>query len=203
MRSTQFILIRHGQTIWNFEGRLQGHLDSPLTELGLLQTERIADRLASQPHHAIYSSDLQRTSQAAKLIAEKTGNSVVMDKRLRERNYGILEGLTRTEMKEKYPKEFSLLQSGEPDYAIPEGETESNFFKRCVACLEDLAQRHTGQTILVVTHLGVLNCLFRHVLGIPLDAPRRFKALEGSLNSIYFKRGVWVLETWGDVSHLK
>ena len=196
------MIIRHCQTTWNLEGRLQGHLDSPLTELGLWQTERIAERLASQAYHAIYSSDLERAFQTAKSIAGKTGNSMLIDPRLRERNYGILEGLTRAEMKTKYPEEFSRLQSAAPDYAIPEGETEAQFFQRSIACLEELARNHSGQKIIVVTHLGVLNCLFRHMFGIPLDVPRRFKVLEGSLNSVHFKKAEWVLETWGDVSHL-
>ncbi len=201
MKTTQVIALRHGQTVWNLEGKRQGQMDSPLTEAGLSQTEKIAERLATQTLHAVYSSDLGRAHQTAMCISEKTGHRILIEPRLRERSFGIFEGFTNAEIKKKLSKEWLLYRSGGPDYVIPNGESATGFFQRCITCLEELAQNHPGERIIVVTHFGVLNCLFRHVLGIPLEAPLKFKVLEGSLNFLQFRSGRWILEPPGDVNH--
>lgn len=203
MKATHLIVLRHGQTLWNRENRLQGQQDSPLTDLGLKQTAGIVKRLADHQSKFVYTSDLSRAHIAAKKIAEIIGATLRIDDRLREQNYGIFEGLTRAEMKEKYLQEFSLFKSRQPDFAIPGGESKSNFFERSVACFEELSRKHAGEQVIVVTHLGVLDNLFRYILNIPLDAPRKFKSLEGSFHSVYFKSRKWVIETWGDVSHVR
>jgi probable phosphoglycerate mutase len=202
MKATEIVLVRHGQTVWNLEGRRQGHRDSPLSEHGLFQAQRIADRLSERKFAAIHSSDLGRAYQTAERIARTTGNQIRTDPRLRERNYGIFEGLTGEEVNRICPEEFSLFRKSGPDFVIPKGESTTVFHQRCISCLEELACHHEGENFIVVTHLGVLNCLFRHILGVPADVSRRFEVPEGSLNLVHYTSGKWNLITWGDISHL-
>ena len=103
MSRTQLIIVRHGQTEWNLKLIRQGHLDSPLTEMGLAQARALGERLALETFTALYSSDLGRAVQTAQLIAAATGHTIVTDPRLRERHLGIFQGLNGDELREKYP----------------------------------------------------------------------------------------------------
>ncbi|HIJ74156.1 MAG TPA: histidine phosphatase family protein [Candidatus Hydrogenedentes bacterium] len=202
MASTQVVVVRHGETEWNLEGRLQGHLDSPLTEKGVAQARALADRLEGQAFDVLYSSDLGRAYHTAEIIGNKIGVDVTTDKRLRERHLGIFQGRTWREIEETSPDEYALYMGSGPDYVIPEGESARQRFDRTIACLEDVACSHPGATVLVVAHGGVLNGLFRHTLGIPLEASRRFKLWNAGINTFYYEDGAWTLGTWGDVGHL-
>lgn len=203
MDATYVMVVRHGETEWNTEGRRQGHLDSTLTAKGRAQAEALAQRFTPESCSAIYSSDLGRAYETAKVIAEKTGHEVVADARLRERNLGIFQGLDGDEIRARYPREYEEHRNGGADHAVPEGESFRQQTRRNMACLEELAKRHTGQIIMVVTHGGVLSALFRHTLDISLDAPRRFSFKNASVNTFRFQDGIWGLETWGDVTHLQ
>jgi len=198
----ELIVVRHGETVWNAEGRQQGHLDGDLNELGKRQAEAIADRLAREAFDALYSSDLARACQTARYIARKTGHEILTDSRLRERHLGIFQGLTMTEVQQRYPDAFARFGSGDPDYVIPDGESARQRHDRTVGCVAEIAARHPGQRLVIVAHGGVLDGLLRHALAIPLDAPRRYKLFNASLNTLFVQDGIWQLGTWGDVSHL-
>jgi probable phosphoglycerate mutase len=203
MERTQLIVVRHGQTTWNSERKFQGHLDSQLSSKGISQAHSLARRLVNRNFSALYSSDLGRAMQTAQIIAAAAAHDVVPDARLRERNLGIFQGLTGEEIETTYPEEYELYRSRDPDYVVPGGESLRQQVEQNVACLEELAQRHLGESIVVVTHGGVLSGLFRHVLSIPLEAPRRFEFPNSGLNVFTFGEGYWTLQTWGDVSHLR
>lgn len=200
--SARMIFVRHGQTEWNVEGRAQGHLDSVLTPQGRAQALAVGQRLKEMDFSRLYSSDLGRARQTAEIIAGQTGHEVTTDSRLREKAMGIFEGLTRAEMEEKYLEEVTLYFSRDPDYIVPDGESERQFFDRNVACFEELAASHYGETILVVTHGGVLKNLFYLVIDLSLESPRRHSLLNSSLNTVIRDNGEWRIENWGDVTHL-
>jgi probable phosphoglycerate mutase len=202
MQRTHVIIVRHGQTEWNIAGIRQGHLDSRLTPRGMLQAQALAQRLAREKFNAIYSSDLGRAVQTALAIADVTGHEMITDPRLRERHLGIFQGLNGDQIQAKYPEERRLLRSIGPDYVIPGGESMRQQVERNVAYLNELAQKHQGETIVVVTHGGVVSGFFRHTLAIPLDAPRRFEFVNAGLNVFFREDDSWMLLTWGDVSHL-
>lgn len=202
MEPSGLIILRHGETTWNVEGRYQGHLDSPLTPRGEAQARALARRLTSASFTALYSSDLGRASQTAGFIAQATGHQIRPDPRLRERNLGIFQGLLKSEIKQKLADEYRLFKTGGPDHAMPGGESDRQAAERSLACLEELARRHSSQTIVVVAHGGTISMLLRHTLGIPLGTPRRFERFNASWNMFEWDDGKWRLETWGDVSHL-
>jgi probable phosphoglycerate mutase len=202
MERTQVIIVRHGQTQWNQRGIRQGHLDSDLTTKGIAQAKALGIRLAREHFTMLYSSDLGRAVHTARIIAASTGHEIMTDARLRERHLGIFQGLDGAEIKAKYPEEYRLHRTVGPDYVIPEGESVRQQVARNVAYLTEIATTHGGQTIVVVTHGGVLSGLFRHTFSIPFDAPRRFEFTNAGLNVFSYQEGNWFLQTWGDTSHL-
>jgi 2,3-bisphosphoglycerate-dependent phosphoglycerate mutase len=202
MGRTQLIVIRHGQTEWNIKLIRQGHLDSPLTERGLAQARALAQRLTQETFSLLYSSDLGRAVQTAQTIADTTGHEIITDARLRERHLGIFQGLNADEIKDKFPEEYRLHRTIGPDYVIPGGESVRQQVARNVACFNEIAEKHLGETIVVVTHGGVLSGFFRHTFSIPFDAPRRFEFTNAGLNIFNYEQGNWFMQTWGDVSHL-
>jgi 2,3-bisphosphoglycerate-dependent phosphoglycerate mutase len=202
MQRTHIIIVRHGQTEWNIKGIRQGHLDSRLTERGMAQATALGQRLGREKFTALYSSDLGRAVETAREIARVTGHEIITDARLRERHLGIFQGLNGEEITTKYPEERRLMRTGGPTYVIPGGESMVQQVARNVAFLDYLAQKHLGETVVVVTHGGVVSGFFRHTLAIPLDAPRRFEFVNAGLNVFAHEEGIWLLLTWGDVSHL-
>jgi probable phosphoglycerate mutase len=200
---TRVILLRHGETTWNIEGRYQGQLDSPLTPVGIAQAQALARRFAGAKFTALYSSDLGRALETATCIAKTSGHEVRADARLRERHLGIFQNLLKADLKQKFSEQYRLFKSGGPDYVIPQGESGRQAAERSNACLEELARRHAGETIVVVAHGGTISALLRHTLGIPLGTPRRFGRRNASWNVFLWDDGKWFLETWGDVSHLE
>lgn len=202
MQRTQIIIVRHGETEWNIRGIRQGYLDSPLTTKGLAQAKALAQRLVREKFTALYSSDLGRALQTAQEVAKVTGHEIVTDARLRERHLGIFQGLNAEEINAKHPEERRLMRSQGPGYVIPGGESMVQQVARNIECLNELAKRHQGEQVLVVTHGGVVSGFFRHTLEIALEAPRRFEFVNAGINVFAHEDGNWMLLTWGDVSHL-
>ena len=203
MPSSRLILARHGQTAWNLQGRLQGQLDSPLNETGVAQAYALAERLSGFDFYAIYSSDLGRAMETSGIVSERTGRAVRPDERLRERNMGILQGLTAGENLLRHREEYEKFLSWNPDYAVPDGESDRQMQTRVVDCMNDLARRHDEETVVVITHGGVLFLFLKHILGIPLDTSRRFSIHNAAINSITMDtNGRWMLEILGDITHL-
>jgi probable phosphoglycerate mutase len=199
---TQFILVRHGETEWNRLGRIQGHLDSPLNPQGVAQAESVAARLEHEPFDRLVCSDLGRAISTAMIIAKRTGHEVEADARLRERHYGIFQGMTRAEARSTYPDTYAEYEVEDVDHAIPSGESSRQCFRRNLACLQELAARHVGGRLVVVAHGGVLDGLHRHVLGLSHVGARAFTIVNASLNWFSYEGGAWQLERWGDAAHL-
>ena len=206
----KLIAIRHGETEWNREGRKMGHMDSPLTRLGVWQAKAIAKRLKSVEFSALYSSDLGRAVQTAQKIASQCRIEVVVEKGLRERNWGIFEGLTPEEMQAKYPKEWSEYKSFGSMYNVPEGESPERILNRTTRVLTAIAMRHQNDQVVVVTHGAFLIPFFEFVLGIPPGDESRFKRYNASYSTFEYSTGnerlprcgKWSIETWNDISHL-
>jgi len=204
MSSTKLIIIRHGETLWNVEGKKQGQLDSSLTALGIEQAQALAQRLIEESFTVLYSSDLGRAAETARYIADRTNHKVCLDEKLRERNFGIFQGLTDGQIKNEYPAEYHSHLADRVDYVIPNGESLRQFYARVTACLENLTARTAGQTIAVVTHGGVIDGWFRFIFDLPLEIPRKAKLWNASINCIVHEDAVgWTLHTWGDVNHIK
>ncbi len=198
----EIVVVRHGETAWNQEARMQGHLDSPLNAAGIEQAEAVAVRLAAERFAALYSSDLGRAYETARRIAARTGHRVVADARLRERHLGVLQGLTRADAQRELPDVYEGYRSGGPEYVIPSGESAAQTSARVLAALAEIGGRHAGERAVVVAHGGVLDVLYRTSLGLPHEGPRMFTILNASINVFRYASGAWRLEVWGDVSHL-
>jgi len=173
-----------------------------LTARGLAQAKALGQRLSRERFTALYSSDLGRALQTAREIANVTGHTIVTDVRLRERHLGIFQGLNAEEIAANHAEERRLMRSQGPGYVIPGGESMVQQVERNLACLNELAARHEGEQIVVVTHGGVVSGFFRHTLEIALEAPRRFEFVNAGINVFVREEGNWMLLTWGDVSHL-
>ena len=200
--STRFIVVRHGETQWNVEARIQGHHDSPLTSAGLAQAEAIAARLAEERFDALVSSDLGRALQTAAPIAALCGLAVMPDARLRERRFGVGEGLTYEELDQRWPDVFSRLRATDPDVAIPGGETRRQFHERVRGAFRQLAREHAGRRVAVVSHGGVLAALYRIVHDIPLATAHRIPIANAAYNAVAFHADAWAIEAWDDTAHL-
>lgn len=202
-KETTLVLIRHGETEWNKAGRYQGHDDSPLTTRGLAQARAATEALSDESFHAIYSSDLGRAQQTAAVIAEKIAGEVHVDPRLREQHYGLLQGLNKPDARKTDPDFFISLNKGNPQYVPKGGESRQQRHERVIQALEKIADKHSGEHILIVTHGGVVDSLLRETLGIPLEAPRHYSLYNLAINRFLRLEQVWTLVSWGDVSHLK
>ncbi len=200
---THLILIRHGETLWNRERRMQGQRDSPLTDTGMHQARCLGRRLADLSFSVLYSSDLGRAYETARSVAGVTGHDIAAEPRLRERHFGVFEGLTTDEIASRFPAEYDCFKSRNPAYVIPGGESAQQFRDRCLAVLEDIAERHSGETVAVVTHGLVLDIAYREAHAIALGEPRLVPLLNASLNVFHYANRHWSCECWGDVSHLQ
>jgi probable phosphoglycerate mutase len=199
---TRFIVVRHGETAWNVEARIQGHKDSPLTAAGLAQADAIAARLARERFDALVASDLGRAVQTARRIAAHCGLAVSLDARLRERSFGVGEGLTYAEMDARWPDVFSRVRETDPDLVIPGGESRRQFHERVRQAFAALVREHHGARVAVVAHGGVLAALYRIVHGIPVGQPHRVPIANASYNAVAFHADAWSVEAWDDTGHL-
>jgi len=203
---TTLLLIRHGETAWNAERRLQGHIDIALNPEGLRQAEALADALAGETVDVVVASDLQRARQTAEAVAARHGLAVQIDAALRERCYGAFEGLLYSEIAQRYPADFRAWQARDVDAQMPaglrEGETFRRFYQRSLTAILDWAARHPGRTLAMVAHGGVLECAYRAATGMPLETPRNFPIKNASVNRFTIRDGKLGLDAWGEVAHL-
>lgn len=203
---TEIILVRHGETEWNAARRLQGHTDIGLNALGRRQAAALGRALAVEPVAAIYSSDLQRALHTAQAVAASRTMTVAIDAALRERCYGGFEGVTHDDLPGLFPDAYAAMQRRDEDARFPDGErraeTLRKFSRRSVDAIVRLAQAHRGETIVIVAHGGVLECLYREARQIGLKPARDFEILNASINRLRWDGTAFHIDAWSIINHL-
>jgi probable phosphoglycerate mutase len=182
--------------------RIQGQLDIPLDATGLWQAERLALALQGAGIQALVSSDLQRARQTAAPLAAATGLAVQHDAALRERGFGRFEGSTYAEVEAQWPEEALRWRLREPAFGPGGGEPLQAFYDRSVQAVLALAERHAGQTLAVVAHGGVLDCLYRAAARIDLQAPRTWQLGNAVINRLLLSGEGLSVVGWNDARHL-
>ena len=200
---TMLWLIRHGETSWNAEGRVQGQTDVPLSEVGHAQARAVATLFAGRQIDALYSSDLQRVTQTAQPVAQALGLAIRVEPMLRERHYGMFETLTYAEVKVRHPEEYARFKAHDPEFDFRGGEGLRVFFERSVACLTTIAARHAGEEVLIFTHGGVLDMAYRHAKQLGFASKRDFEIPNAALNQIEIAGDDWKVLAWAERAHLE
>jgi 2,3-bisphosphoglycerate-dependent phosphoglycerate mutase len=200
---TRILAIRHGETAWNVDTRIQGHLDIPLNDTGRRQARRLATALADEPLHAVYSSDLSRAHQTATALAQAVGLGVQPVPGLRERSFGHFEGRTFREIEAQWPDQALRWRQRDPEFCPAGGESLTTFYARVIEQAEALAALHAGETIALVAHGGVLDCLYRAATRVDLQAPRTWELANASINRLLHTPAGFTLVGWADTQHLQ
>ncbi len=193
---------RYGKPHANVEARIQGHGDSHLTEEGSAQGEAIGARLANEPCDVLISSDLGRAHETAKRISSRNGQLIELEPRLRERAFGVGEGMGYAELDRLYPGSFLRTGAVDPDLCVPGGESRRQFHERVRDAFEDMAIKHAGRNVIAVAHGGVLTSLYRHIQGIRLEDAHPIRISNASYNRLSHDGSRWTIEVWSDTAHL-
>ena len=201
-QATRILAIRHGETDWNVDGRIQGQLDIPLNAMGQWQVHRLALAVADEGIAAVYSSDLLRAFETAQSVSRGCGEPIVTDTGLRERGFGEFEGLSYAEINARWPELGERWRKRDPEFGAPGGETLNQFYARSIATAERLAALHPGQTIALVSHGGVMDCLYRAASRVALDAPRSWQLGNAAINRLLYTPQGFTLVGWSDTWHL-
>lgn len=200
---TRICLVRHGETEWNAERRIQGQIDIGLNATGLRQAAAAGRWLKAAGIVALYSSDLKRAWTTALALGEALSLQPSAVPQMRERRYGVFEGLTYAEAQARYPDGYAAFEGRNAAYNFENGESLHEMYDRVTGKLQELAAAHRGQNIAVVLHGGVLDIINRFVRGNPLEAPRDFLIPNAGVNWIAAVDGCWRIETWGETAHLE
>jgi probable phosphoglycerate mutase len=200
---TRILAVRHGETAWNRESRIQGHTDIALNEHGRWQATRLAQALRDEPIAACYASDLSRARATAQAVANALGQSVATHTGLRERCFGQFEGQTWAELEAAWPTETQAWRKRLPDFAPPGGESLRQLQARVVAAVGELAARHAGEQVLMVVHGGVLDMLYREATRLDLQAPRSWELPNTAINRLLWSPEGLGLVGWADTIHLQ
>jgi probable phosphoglycerate mutase len=200
--ATRLVVIRHGETDWNVGQRIQGQLDIGLNATGRRQAERLAEALAGEALAAIYASDLSRAADTARAVAAATGAPLTLDAALRERAFGVFEGVTFRDIEQRWPDDARRWRQRDPAFGPGGGERLDAFYARSVGAALRLAAQHPGEAIALVAHGGVLDCLYRAAARVSLDAPRTWKLGNAAINRLLHADGGLVLVGWDDSAHL-
>jgi probable phosphoglycerate mutase len=204
---TEILLIRHGETDWNVDKRLQGHIDIGLNAAGQRQAALLGQALAAEPLDAVFASALQRARDTAQAVAQRQALSVQIDAGLRERCYGGFEGLRHHEIEQRYPQDYAAWKAREPDARYPAGErvaeTMREFSARAVAAVTGLISHGGYRKVAIVTHGGVLECLYRWARQAGFGQPRDFDIFNASINRLHWDGEHLHIRQWADISHLQ
>ena len=205
MQATRIIAVRHGETAWNVDTRIQGHLDIPLNDTGQWQARQLGRALAEERVAAIYSSDLQRAWATARAVADSTGAPLNAERGLRERSFGDFQGRTFQQIERDSPEQALRWRKRDPHF-VPEGGGESlvTLRKRIACTVDEVAARHRGQQIVLVAHGGVMDVLYRLATGLDLQAPRTWQLTNTAINRLLWTgdNGL-TLVGWADTQHLE
>ncbi len=202
-RPTRICLVRHGETEWNAARRIQGQIDIGLNATGLQQATAAGRWLKTANIVALYSSDLRRAWTTAQAIGDALGLSAVAVPELRERRYGVFEGLTYDEARAQHPEGYAAFEGRNAEYDFENGESLKVMYARVTAKLQEIAAAHPGANVVVVLHGGVLDIINRFVRGNSLEAPRDFLIPNAGINWVAAVDGHWRLESWGETLHLE
>jgi probable phosphoglycerate mutase len=201
-RPTRLCVVRHGETEWNAERRIQGQIDIGLNATGQRQAQAAGRWLKSAGISALYASDLRRAWDTAQAIGVALQLQPVAAPELRERRYGVFEGLTYAEAATRFPEGYAAFEGRNADYAFENGESLKVMYARVTGKLCEIAALHPGQNIAVVVHGGVLDVINRFVRGNSLEMARDFLIPNAGINWIALHDGRWTLESWGETGHL-
>ncbi|WP_284337870.1 histidine phosphatase family protein [Comamonas sp. NoAH] len=204
MLATRIVAIRHGETSWNVDARIQGHLDIPLNDIGLWQAQRASAALADEHFDAIYSSDLQRALHTAQALGSATGCTVQPDAGLRERCFGSFEGRTFKEIEAEQPEQALRWRKRDPDFVPDDGGESLHMLRgRIQHTVDRLASKHVGGQIALVAHGGVMDILYRLATHQDLQAARTWELGNAAINRLLWTPDGLSLVGWGDVAHLQ
>jgi 2,3-bisphosphoglycerate-dependent phosphoglycerate mutase len=205
MTITRFCLVRHGETDWNAKRRLQGHTDIDLNARGLAQAEQMARAIKriNLAFDVLYTSDLQRAAKTAKAIEQLFSTSAITNVGLRERHLGALQGLTTDEAPQLEPDLWRSHLSRNVTEELRGGESIQQFADRINTALEKIREQHLGKTVLLVSHGGALDMMYRIASNQPLDAEKAVAVPNASLNWISHDGRSWKVDGWADTSHLE
>ena len=201
-QATLLLLIRHGETEWNRDARIQGHTNITLSAQGHGQARAVAAALADTDIQAIYASDLLRALETAQSIAQAHGLPVHTDAGLRERAFGAFEGSSFAQLQAIHPEACERWRKRDPSFAAPGGERLDDFYARVTTTVLRIAANHAGQTVVIVSHGGVLDCLHRCATGQDLHAPRTWELRNAAINRVLVAEGRMTLVGWNDGGHL-
>jgi probable phosphoglycerate mutase len=203
MQATRIIALRHGETAWNVDTRIQGQLDVGLNDTGLWQARQAARALSGEAISAIYASDLSRAFETARAIGAAVGVAPVPTPALRERHFGHFQTRTWAEIEATWPDQAQLWRTRVPDWAPEGGESLLTLRERIAQAVHELASRHTGEQIVLVAHGGVMDVLYRLATGQEVQAPRTWSLGNATLNRLLWTPQGLSLVGWGDDSHLQ
>ena len=199
---TRITAIRHGETAWNVDTRIQGQLDISLNEKGHWQAEQAGIALAGEQIDTIISSDLARAYETALAVAKHHGLNVAVDRGLREREFGVFQGKTFAEIEAELPEQAFAWRKRVPEFAPEGGESLLVFRERVRQCLSALVAQYAGQHIVIASHGGVMDVLYREATGLDLQAPRTWQLGNASINRLLWNGEHLSLVGWSDTSHL-
>ena len=203
MQATRIIAVRHGETSWNADSRIQGQLDIDLNDTGRWQAHRVGHALAEEPISAVYASDLQRAQATAQPLSQLKGIPVIPHSGLRERRFGMFEGRTFDEIQQSWPEQAQNWRRRIPEWQPPEGgESLLELRERVLRTLQELAARHPGEQIVVVAHGGVLDALYRIATRQEVNSPRTWELPNGAINRLLWTSEGFTLVGWSDTQHL-
>lgn len=201
--TTRILAIRHGQTAWNAEARIQGHQDIALDDTGRRQADAVARALRDETLQAVYSSDLLRASQTARPLQSLHMLPALTDAGLRERCFGSFEGFSFEQVSQRWPEAAERWRRREPSFSPGGGESLLEFRQRVLSTVERLALRHLGGSIALVTHGGVIDMLYRQATHQTLQAARSWAVANASINRLLYTPQGLTLVGWADVAHLE
>ena len=202
MHATRIVAVRHGETAWNVDTRIQGHLDIPLNNTGLWQAEQLGQALAGESFAAIYTSDLQRAHATAQAVARTTGAPLQAVQGLRERSFGHFQGRMFAEIEAELPDDARRWRKRDPHYAPEGGESLVALRERIAHTVTALAAPHAGEQILLVAHGGVLDVLYRLATRQETQAPRTWQLTNAAINRLLWTPDGLTLIGWADTQHL-
>jgi len=200
--ATRLIAVRHGETAWNVDTRIQGQLDIGLNATGIWQAQRAGSALADEPIGVVYASDLSRAWQTAEEIARPHGLAVQPEPRLRERAFGNFEGLSFAEIEATLPVQARLWRERDPEFEPEGGESLLMFRDRVTGVAAELAARHPGELVVLVAHGGVMDVLYRAATRQELQAPRTWQLGNAAINRLLWTPEGFSLVGWSDIAHL-